>query len=413
MSFNLAGASRRVGPWGWRRSTRPRPPPRVPAGCGSPRVLRARPGFGDPENDAADAAGDGQIGSASLRACSLIAPEPAPSSPVGTHLVAPIDGGSGRLRHMDADPPTLAAYLDEWFALQRTRVEPSTWESYDTVARAYLRPHLGAVPLDGLTVRALDLHYVRLLEAGGRRGQPLARRTVEYAHAVLRKALNDAVVAGLVADNPAERATVPRLDPRAGRLPARLPVWSETEAKRFLEHSADHDLADVWRVALGTGMRRGEVLGLRWEDVDLAVPQVTVVTALAATARGLQLKTTKTGRVRTLHLDEDTAAAIDRQPRRGGAWPLVFARADGAPLAPAWVSDRWRWQWPALDVPRIPLHGLRHTHACLLLSQGVPIKVVSQRLGHATIAMTMDTYAHVLPAQDRDAATAIASALGR
>jgi integrase len=314
---------------------------------------------------------------------------------------------------MDASPPTLDAYLDEWFALQRTRVEPSTWESYDTVARAYLRPRLGASPLDALTVRALDLHYVRLLESGGRRGQPLARRTVEYAHAVLRKALNDAVVAGLLADNVAECATVPRIDPNAGRLPSRLPAWSEAEAQRFLELSAGHDLADLWRVALGTGMRRGELLGLRWSDVDLSVPQVTVVAALAVTSAGPDLKTTKTGRSRTLHLDDYTAATIDRQPHRDGRWPLVFTAADGAPLFPPWVSDRWRWQWPALDLPRIPLHGLRHSHACLLLSQQVPIKVVSQRLGHATIAMTMDTYAHVLPAQDRDAASAIANALGR
>lgn len=313
---------------------------------------------------------------------------------------------------MDAAPPTLDAYLDEWFALQRTRVEPSTWESYDTVARAYLRPVLGPVPLDGLTVRALDLHYVRLLEAGGRRGKPLARRTVEYAHAVLRKALNDAVLAGLLDDNVAERATVPRLDPSGDGLPTRLPAWDEEETRRFLEQAAGHDLADLWRVALGTGMRRGELLGLRWPDVDLSVPQVTVVTALATTAAGPRLKTTKTGRSRTLFLDDDTAAALDRQPRRDGPWPLVFTRPDGAPLAPAWVSDRWRWQWPGLDVPRIPLHGLRHTHATLLLAEGVPIKVVSQRLGHATIAMTMDTYAHVLPAQDRDAASAIAGVLG-
>ena len=313
---------------------------------------------------------------------------------------------------MDADPPTLDAYLDEWFALQRTRVEPSSWQAYHDVARAYLRPHLGSLRLDELTVRILDLHYVRLLEGGGRRGQPLSRRTVEHTHAVLRKALNDAVLAGLLEDSPATRATVPRLAPGANRLPVRLPVWSEQDSRRFLAWSADHGLGDLWRVALGTGMRRGELLGLRWEDVDLSVPQVTVLAALASVATELQLKTTKTGRSRTLFLDDDTAAAIDRQPRREGPWPLVFAGPDGAPLSPPWVSDRWRFQWPALDLPRIPLHGLRHTHACLLLGKGVPIKVVSQRLGHASITRTMDTYVHVLPAQDRDAATAIASALG-
>ena len=312
---------------------------------------------------------------------------------------------------MDDDPLSLDAYLDEWFTLQRTRVEPSTWQAYDDVARAYLRPHLGSLDLDELTVRILDLHYVRLLEAGGRRGQPLSRRTVELTHAVLRKALGDAVLAGLLDDNPAVGATVPRLAPGENGLPARLPVWSEADTRRFLAWSADRELADLWRVALGTGMRRGELLGLRWEDVDLSVPQVTVLASLASVATGLQLKTTKTGRSRTLFLDDDTAAAIDRQPRRDGRWPLVFTGPDGAPLPPPWVSDRWRFQWPELDLPRIPLHGLRHTHACLLLSQGVPIKVVSQRLGHASIVRTMDTYAHVLPAQDRDAATAIGAAL--
>ena len=314
---------------------------------------------------------------------------------------------------METSPLTLDAYLDEWFALQRTRVESSTWEMYDDVARAYLRPALGALHLDELRVRTLDLHYVRLLEAGGRRGQPLARRTVEHAHAVLRKALGDAVIAGLLGDNPTLRATVPRLAPGEDRLPVRLPAWSEADTRRFLSWSAGHELGDLWRVALGTGMRRGELLGLRWDDVDLRVPQVTVAVALASISTGLQLKGTKTGRSRTLFLDDDTAAVLDRQPRREGRWPLVFTGASGDPLSPPWVSDRWRFQWPGLQLPRIPLHGLRHTHACLLLAKNVPIKVVSQRLGHANIAMTMDTYAHVLPAMDRDAATAIASALGR
>jgi integrase len=313
---------------------------------------------------------------------------------------------------MDASPLTLDDYLDEWFALQRTRVEPSTWDSYDTSLRAYIRPYLGQVPLGALTVRALDLHYVRLLESGGRRGQRLARRTVGYAHSILRKALNDAVLAGLLVENVATRATVPRLDPHADPLPARVVVWSEEQARRFLELSADHELADLWRVALGTGMRRGELLGLRWQDVDLAVPQVRITTALAHTSAGPRLKAPKSGRGRTIHLDDDTAAVLDRQPRREGTWPLVFADADGGPLIPSWVSDRWRNQWPELQLPRIRLHALRHTHATLLLAKQVPIKVVSERLGHSTIAMTMDTYAHVLPAQDRDAAAAIASALG-
>lgn len=150
----------------------------------------------------------------------------------------------------------------------------------------------------------LDLRDVRLLESGGRRGQRLARRTVGYAHSILRKALDDAVLAGLLDENVVLRGTVPRLDPAADRRPARVVVWNKEQVRRFLELSMYHELADLWRVALSTGMRRGELLGLRWQDVDLT-----------------------------------------------------------APLVPSRVRDRWRFQWPGLQLPRIRLHGLRHTHA--------------------------------------------------
>jgi integrase len=308
--------------------------------------------------------------------------------------------------------PTLDEYLDEWFVLQRTRLEPSSWDNYSIATRAYLRRGLGHRPLDDLTARDLDLHYVRILEDGGRNGRPLARRTVAYAHAILHKALADAVSAGILDRNVAERATVPRVDPRLDGAPRRLRTWDRDQVRAFLEQTRGEELHDLWRVALGTGMRRGELLGLRWEDVDLDVPQLRVAAALAYGDGRLRLKTTKTRRVRTLFLDEDTAAVIDRQPRRTPSpYPLVFAQPDGRPWYPEQVSDRWRQQWPRLDLPRIRLHDLRHTHATLLLHAGVPIKVVSERLGHTRIAMTLDIYAHVLPAMDRDAAAAVGDLL--
>lgn len=150
----------------------------------------------------------------------------------------------------------------------------------------------------------------------------------------------------------------------------------------------------------------------RWTDVDLEVPQLRVETALTFVGGRPRLKGTKTGRSRVLVLDDATAGALDRQPRRDNDLPLVFSQPDGRPWRPEVVTDRWRAQWPALDVPKIRLHDTRHCHATLLLAQGVPIKVVSQRLGHHTIALTMDIYAHVLPAMDRDAAAAIGRALG-
>jgi integrase len=303
---------------------------------------------------------------------------------------------------------TLDEYLDGWFALQRTRLEPSTWHNYRTMADTYLRPGLGSTPLAELSTRQLDLHYVRLLEDGGRGGRPLARRTVAYAHAILRKALGDAVADGLLDANPAERAEVPRVDPRFDDAPRRLRTWDADQVAHFLRHPRDRELHDLWRVALGTGMRRGELLGLRWEDLDLTVPQLRVAAALTSAGGQLRLKGTKTRKVRTLHLDDDTAAVLARQPRPTPApYPLVFTRPDGSPWRPEVISDRWRGQWPGLELPFIRLHDLRHTHATLLLQAGVPIKVVSERLGHSRVAMTLDVYAHVLPAMDRAAADAI------
>jgi integrase len=303
---------------------------------------------------------------------------------------------------------TLDDYLDEWFALQRTRLEPTSWHNYATMARIYLRPGLGDTLLHALTTRQLDLHYVRLLEDGGKEGRPLARRTVAYAHAILHKALGDAVAAGLLDANPADRAEVPRVDPRFDDAPRRLRTWDADQVAYFVRHPQDRELHDVWRVALGTGMRRGELLGLRWEDLDLDVPQLRVAAALSSAGGQLRLKGTKTRRVRTLHLDPDTAEVLARQPRRTPApYPLVFTRPDGSPWRPEVVTDRWRRQWPRLELPSITLHGTRHTHASLLLQAGVPIKVVSERLGHSKVAMTLDVYAHVLPAADRAAAEVI------
>jgi integrase len=253
---------------------------------------------------------------------------------------------------------TLDEYLDEWFALQRTRVEPSSWHNYRTMARIYLRPGLGSTPLAALTSRQLDLHYVRLLEEGGRGGRPLARRTVAYAHAILRKALGDAVADGLLDANPAERAEVPRVDPRFDDAPRRLRTWDADQVAYFLRHPRDHELHDLWRVALGTGMRRGELLGLRWEDLDLAVPQLRVATALTSAGGQLRLKGTKTRKIRTLHLDDDTAAVLAAAPTIAGALPAgvhparrqpVEARGDLGPVASAVAGPR-----PALHPPARP-----------------------------------------------------------
>lgn len=311
----------------------------------------------------------------------------------------------------DTPVPTLDAWLDEWMILQRTRLEPATWRSYDDMARIYLRPSLGTVRLDQLTVRGLEAHYVTMLTTGGKRRRGLSRRTIAYTHAVLHKALADAVRLEVLGSNVADRVTLPRVDGR-GAGPERLHVWDADQVQQFLELTETDPLGALWRVALGTGMRRGELLGLRHVDVDLAVPQLQVAAALTLDHDGRpMLKRPKTNRGRTLHLDAATAAVLASLPDRGSPLGTVFVRPDGMPWRPPEITERWRQLVRTLPLPRIRLHDLRHTHATLLLAAGVPIKVVSERLGHTTISMTMDVYAHVLPAQDRGAADAIGALL--
>jgi len=175
-------------------------------------------------------------------------------------------------------------------------------------------------------------------------------------------------------------------------------------------------------LAAATGMRRGEVLGLRWEDVDLANRSLTVRRALSVVQGHAMLKQPKTSRCRTLRLDGITIAVLEQRGRaqerdRADAvewrdhWNLVFTHTDGRHLDPVRVTHAFRRAVLDAPVPRVRLHDLRHTHATLLLQAGVPVKVVSERLGHAQISLTLDIYAHVLPAMDADAADRFAAAV--
>lgn len=309
---------------------------------------------------------------------------------------------------------TVAEYFDQWLARQRLRLQPSTWDAYRLTLDCYLIPALGSELLESIDPLRLEQLYIDLLDHGGRNGRSLSIRTIRYIHAVLHKALADAVRTGLLTDNASDRATLPRIDPHANE-PSGAHVWTAAQARRFLESTAHDCHRDLWAAALGTGMRRGELLGLRWSDVT-GDRLVRVATALTIVDGRPRLKATKTYRVRNLHVDARTAAAIDRRRtsqetqrhQASAGWrnelDLIFTDEVGDPLVPQRITHRFRRLVRRLEVPTIRLHDLRHTHATLLLQAGVPIKVVSERLGHSTIAMTMDVYTHVLPAMDRDAA---------
>jgi integrase len=316
------------------------------------------------------------------------------------------------------EAPLVAAYLEEWLEVQRTQVQPSTWSSYRGNVDRYLAPHLGELRLDEITVAGLNRFYAVLLRRGGHKGKPLSLRTVEFAHTVLRKALEDARRLDKIAVNPATDATLPRIDPRDGTTvdTSKVNAWTAEELRTFFEHIAGHRWEPPLTVAATTGVRRGELLGVTWEDVDTERGLLHVRYALSVVDGHAVLKGTKTERPRTLHIDPRTVQVFreqrcrqDRWRQEAGAawrngWDLAFTTEGGHYIHP----DRFGVEFSRLvetaPVPRIRLHDLRHTHATLLLGEGVPIKVVSERLGHSEVSITLDVYAHCLSAMDEGAA---------
>jgi integrase len=311
---------------------------------------------------------------------------------------------------------TVAAYLADWLDLQATQLEPSSWQSYAGVVHRYLIPGLGEVPLSALSPAHLNPFYARLLRGGGVDGAPLSLRTVQYCHDILRKACGDARRMGLLAANPCVDATVPRQHPdRPDGGRREMTVWTPAELRTFLDAAADHPLYNLWVVAAGTGMRRGELLALAWGDVNRPGRKLVVRHALSLTRGQVRRKAPKGGRARTLSFDRYVAAAFarerDRQQARRAAsasrwsngWDLVFTDAKGRSLHPDGVSRSFRELVASLALPDARLHDLRHSHATHMLAAGVPVKVVSDRLGHASAQLTLDVYAHVLPAMDVDA----------
>lgn len=324
--------------------------------------------------------------------------------------------------HAD-DDPLLGDYLDEWLERRRTQLRPSTLQGYRQTVDCYLRPHLGDEPLSGLDRRGLERLYARLLRSGGVNGKPLSPRTVQLTHAVLHRALKDAQLDGLLGRNPAALARTPKRDPHEVETDDDLQVWTAEEATGFLDLVDDHPWRVLWHLALGTGARRGELLGLRWQDVDLAGSQLTIRRALTVVDGVARLLGTKTSRSRTMSLGASVLDALERcraeqeaARRRAGddwcnQWDLVITDMRGRHLDPMAVTHEFRHLVRALDVPVIRFHDVRHTNASLLLQQGVAPKVVSERLGHTTISMTMDIYAHILPAMDQDAADRLEATL--
>jgi integrase len=311
----------------------------------------------------------------------------------------------------------LGQYLTErWLPMTRASLRESTWDSYRRNIELHILPELGGIPLQKLTADRLDRFYAEKLAGGRRDGRQegLSPKTVRHLHTILHKALRDAERKSLVVRNVASAADPPKL--RASEMK----TWTGTELRTFLDAIAGHRLAAAFVVLATTGMRRGEVLGLRWADVDFRAARLAVQQTIVSVAYTVTTSTPKTNRgKRSIALDQTTVAALQehRHLQRserlavGSEYTdpdLVFAREDGRPLHPDYFSQLFDRTVTKLGLPRIRLHDLRHTYATLGLAAGVPTKVISDRLGHATTSFTEDIYMHAIPAMQERAAAQVA-----
>jgi integrase len=282
-------------------------------------------------------------------------------------------------------------YLTAWLDGQ-VFLRPSTRASYRAHLEKYLNPAIGGISLERLSVTDVERLTHNLSSKG------LAAATVQRILATLRSAMAHAVRTGLIDKNPTTGVRVP------SQVVRPIHTWTPDEAATFLDRLTDDALGVLLRLALVTGMRRGELLGLRWSHVSLTggflFVQVSRLSIGGVTVEGPPKSRAGT---RTVFVDPATVNALrqlqlaSRPEGEDGHKALVFTDADGRPFTPWWVSRQFQQVIADLGLPRIRFHDLRHTSATLGLASGESLKEVSARLGHSNIGITADVYADVLP----------------
>lgn len=319
------------------------------------------------------------------------------------------------------DRIVVGEWLERWLAtLVVAGHRPSTIDSYRRNLGLHVLPHVGAGRLQALTAVDLDRLYARLLEGGRRDGKGgLSARTVRYIHTIIGKALGDAERKGLVVRNVARAATPPSA--KAAKAPE-MSFWVPEELRSFLAFVEGDELFALWRLLAMSGMRRGEICGLLWRDLDLEGSRATVRRQIITIRRrplAQEVPKSDHGR-RVVDLDPETISVLRSHRARQAERRLaigpgyrdqdhVFADLEGDPLHPDRISEAFDRRVARSGLPRIRLHDLRHSHCAHLIAAAVNPKAVSKRLGHASVSFTLDRYGHLLPEDDAKAARAVAA----
>ena len=315
-----------------------------------------------------------------------------------------------------ARPLTVARYLTEqWLPVRRHDLDPSTAHRYAWMIDHYITPAVGQFRLRSLRTEHLDRLYTDLLAIGGSRRRGLARRpcTTSTSSAALRS-----TTPSTHASSPPTRPTVPGPKPR-GRRRHGPHCWTAHQLSTFLDATVHLRLHPALVVAATTGIRRGELAGLRWSDRNPITHTLSIARARKSIGgRSVETPVKTRSSRRSIDLDPatETTLARWRRQQKAGGHPVelddpIFTNPTGRPLHPETISQLFTRQVTRTAMPAIRFHDLRHTHATLLIAAGVPVKVLSERLGHANPGFTMATYQHVLPGMGADAADRFAALL--
>lgn len=317
----------------------------------------------------------------------------------------------------DAGKITVAEHMETWLeTVVKKRVKEKTYLDYKDRVRLYINPAIGKVKLSKLEPRRIQIMYAEMIDRG------LSSRVVRYAHTLLRNSLQQAVKWGHLYRNPADLVT----DELPKRERKEMQALSSEQVKVLMEAAIYSPMKPLFSLLIASGMRPSEALGLKWSDVDFENKRITVNRTLTRYNKGgWKLEEPKTAKSRrTIPLPPSTMADLKEHSRNQAEYILsrekgeynkqnfVFAANNGEPLSTNNILNRhFKPLLKSAGLPDIRLYDLRHTCATLLLSAGENPKVVSERLGHSTITLTLDTYSHVLPDMQQRAADKLESLL--
>lgn len=313
------------------------------------------------------------------------------------------------------DDLTVGQWLDTWLRDWCNHIKPYTRRGYEDTAEQ-VKAEIADVPLQKLSPARLQqmANKWHTVGSSANRG-PIAANTIKKAFVVISAAMNRAVALDMLRKNPCKAVSLPRV------VKPEISVLSLDEVPRMLEACKDSDVYMPVLLALTTGMRRGEIVGLRWQDVDFDKAQLIVRQGAVQVAGKVLFDETKTGRIRVVALSKQTMEAL-RQHRThqkelrlqmGNKWQdhgLVCTDEFGQPTKPEWLSYAFMY-FARQHGFKVTFHGLRHTHATMLLSQGVNMKVTQERLGHSNMSMTSETYSHLSQAMQQTAVEAMEQVL--